>query len=165
MPNTYILMGVCGCGKSTLGAMLAERSGGAFLDGDPFHPAASVAKMSKGDPLDDADREGWLMAIRDAVDAHAGPWPLFIGCSALKRKYRDLLRGGERGPGVRFVHLSGSRELLDARMAAREGHFMKAGMLDSQFADLEELGGDEPGFAVDITPSPEDIVALIADRL
>ena len=158
-------MGVCGCGKSTIGALLAERCDGAFLDGDAYHPPENVEKMSAGHPLDDADREGWLLAIRDAIDAHGAPWPLFFGCSALKRRYRDLLRGGGRGAEVSFIHLAGSRELLDARMAARQGHFMKARMLDSQFADLEALQEDEPGFAVDIAPSPERIVDAIATRL
>ena len=94
-------MGVCGCGKSTIGAMLAERTGGAYLDRDDFHPAENKAKMGKGTPLNDGDREDWLSAIRDAVDAHVGPWPLFFGCSALKRKYREALKSGERGAGER----------------------------------------------------------------
>ena len=156
-----LLMGVCGCGKSTIGTMLAEATGGTFIDGDRFHPEQNVAKMSMGTPLDDHDREGWLVAIRSAADQHPGPWPLLIGCSALKRKYRDLLRGGERGACVYFIHLSGSPSLIKERMEQRAGHFMKAGMLESQFTDLESLAKDEAGSTVDITPSPGEIVQQI----
>lgn len=158
-------MGVCGCGKSTVGTMLADQTGGRYLDGDDFHPPENKAKMGKGIPLDDADREGWLAAIRDAIDAHPGPWPLSIGCSALKRKYREVLRGGSRGASVQFIHLTGARELLEQRMQAREGHYMKAGMLDSQLAALEQLETDEPGFAIDVRPSPQAIVTEILARL
>ncbi len=158
-------MGVCGCGKSTIGRMLEEATGGTFIDGDRFHPEQNVAKMSEGTPLDDNDREGWLVAIRAAADQHPGPWPLLIGCSALKRKYRDLLRGGEHGACVYFVHLSGSPSLIKGRMEQRADHFMKAGMLESQFADLETLGNDEAGFTVDINPAPGEIVQQIRDRL
>ena len=154
-------MGVCGCGKSTIGGMLAEATGGTFIDGDRFHPEQNVAKMSMGTPLDDNDREGWLVAIRAAADQHPGPWPLLIGCSALKRKYRDLLRGGGRGACVFFIHLSGSPSLIKERMEQRAGHFMKAGMLESQFTDLESLAKDEAGSTVDITPPPGEIVQQI----
>ena len=154
-------MGVCGCGKSTVGALLAQRTGGTYLDGDHFHPPENKRKMGSGVPLDDGDREGWLTAIRDAVDTHSGSWPLFFGCSALKRKYRDLLRSGELGGRVQFIHLVGRRELLEERMLAREGHYMKVGMLESQFADLEPLGEGEVGFDVDVSERP----AEIADRV
>jgi len=145
--------------------MLAQGAGGTFLDGDRFHPPQNVTKMGDGTPLDDDDRESWLLAIRAAADKHPGPWPLFMGCSALKRKYRDLLRGGGRGAGVHFIHLAGTPSLIKERMENRAGHFMKAGMLDSQFADLEALENDEAGFTVDITPSPEEIVQQIRARL
>lgn len=145
--------------------MLAQGAGGTFLDGDRFHPPQNVTKMANGAPLDDDDRDGWLLAIRAAADQHPGPWPLFMGCSTLKRKYRDLLRGGERGAGVHFIHLAGTPSLIAGRMETRAGHFMKAGMLDSQFADLEALENDEAGFTVDITPSPEEIVQQIRARL
>ena len=94
-------MGVCGCGKSTIGKLLAEATGGAYLEGDSLHPPENIEKMGNGIPLEDTDREGWLRAIRDHIEEHAGPWPLFVGCSALKREYRDLLarrRAGCRGP-------------------------------------------------------------------
>jgi len=159
--ETFILMGVCGCGKTTVGTLLAARVGGVYLDGDDFHPAGNKAKMAAGQALDDADRAGWLAALRRAIDAHAGPWPLFLGCSALKRRYRDLLRGGERGAGVRFVYLRGSRELLAGRLAERQGHYMKAGMLESQLADLEEPAADERAVTVDIAPPAAEIVAAI----
>lgn len=145
--------------------MLAQETGGTFLDGDRFHPPQNVAKMSAGTPLDDDDREGWLLAIRKATDEHAGPWPLFIGCSALKRKYRDLLRGGARGADVHFIHLAGTPSLIAGRMKTRTDHFMKTGMLESQFADLEILENNEAGFTVDITPSPQEIVQQIRVEL
>lgn len=154
-------MGVCGCGKTTLGGLVAARAGGSYLDGDDFHPASNKAKMAAGGALDDADRAGWLAALREAIDAHAGPWPLFVGCSALKRKYRDILRGGARGAGVRFVYLKGSRALLAERLGARRGHYMKAGMLESQLADLEEPDAEEGAVTVDITPPPVEIAAAI----
>jgi gluconokinase len=161
----YVLMGVCGCGKSTIGGILATQTGGMFIDGDHFHPPQNVAKMSAGTPLDDDDREGWLVAIRTAADEHPGPWPLLIGCSALKRKYRNLLCQGKRGGRFGFIHLSGSPALIKERMEKRASHFMKAGMLESQLADLESLAGEERGFTVDITPAPEEIVKKIREWL
>ncbi|MCP4847378.1 MAG: gluconokinase [Verrucomicrobiaceae bacterium] len=154
-------MGVCGCGKTTIGAMLAKKTRGIFIDGDQFHPEQNVAKMSAGLPLDDDDRKDWLVAIRTTADKHPGPWPLLIGCSSLKRKYRNLFRRGKHGARFCFIHLSGSPSLIQERMEQRSGHFMKAGMLDSQFADLETLAVDEAGLTVDITPSPEEIVEKI----
>ena len=154
-------MGVCGCGKTTVGELLATHAGGIFIDGDSLHPPENVAKMSTGSPLDDDDRAGWLAAIRTKADEHPGPWPLLIACSALKRKYRDLLCQGKRGEKFYFIHLSGSPSLIKERMENRTDHFMKAGMLKSQFSDLETLGEDEQGFTVDISPPPKEVVSKI----
>jgi|SRR5450830_121715 len=150
----WVVMGVCGCGKSTVGAALAQALGVAFVEGDAFHPPANVAKMSAGLPLDDADRAGWLDAlagqIRAARERDAG---LVLSCSALKRRYRDLLRQSD--PALRFVHLHGTRELLAARLAQRSGHYMPPALLDSQLRDLEALERDEAA-------SPRNIALDIA---
>lgn len=149
-------MGVTGCGKTTVGQMLAEQLGGRFLDGDSLHPQENIAKMRAGTPLEDADREPWLRQIgaelADADDAT----DLVIGCSALKRSYRDIIR--DAAPEVRFVHLHGSRELLADRLRERPGHFMPASLLDSQLATLEMLGPDEAGRMFDIADAVEDVV-------
>lgn len=156
-----IAMGVSGCGKSTVGRLLAQELGGEFLDGDDLHPAANVAKMAAGTPLDDADREPWLRAVGQAMAAAEGT--MVIGCSALKRAYRDIIR--EAAPDTAFVHLHGTRELLAERMAARPGHFMPVSLLDSQLATLEALQPDERGKVFDIARSPEEIAHDAAEWL
>jgi gluconokinase len=148
----YVVMGVSGCGKSTVGAAFAAAIGGQFVDGDDLHPPENVAKMSAGVPLTDADRWPWLDRVGAALTGN-----VVIGCSALKRAYRDRIRA-VAGP-VRFLHLAGSRGVIAARMAARPGHFMPLGLLDSQFAALEPLAPDEDGVAVDIDQSLDAIVA------
>ncbi|NHZ90737.1 AAA family ATPase [Massilia sp. CCM 8733] len=153
-------MGVSGCGKSTVGQALARELDVPFVEGDQFHPAANVAKMSAGVPLDDDDRAGWLHAlqaqIREARERGAG---LVLSCSALKRRYRDLLRQGD--PALRFAHLDGPRELIAARMQARAGHYMPPSLLDSQLRDLEPLQPDEAGVLLDIGSAPGQQVARI----
>jgi gluconokinase len=151
-----VVMGVSGCGKSLVGATLAARLGAAWRDGDDLHPAANIAKMGRGEPLTDADRAPWLTKVGEALRDADGP--ALIGCSALKRRYRDAIRAAAGAP-VAFVHLTGSRDLIAARMAAREGHFMPLSLLDSQFAALEPLAADETGVAVDIDAEPEAVVA------
>lgn len=152
----FIVMGVSGCGKSSIGAGFAAQIGAAFVDGDDLHPAANVAKMSAGTPLNDADRAPWLAAVGQSFVT--GDLPLVIGCSALKRSYRDIIRDNANGP-VTFLFLDGTREVISARMAERENHFMPPALLDSQFATLEPPGANEGAVRVDIDQSPEAIVA------
>jgi gluconokinase len=145
----WVVMGVAGCGKSSMGAALASRLGVRFIEGDRYHSPENVAKMSAGVPLTDGDRLHWLASlqgeIRDSVQRGEG---IVVACSALKRRYRDLLREG--APGLRFAHLDGTRELIAARMNARVGHYMPLSLLDSQFAALEALQPDEAGIVLDI---------------
>ncbi|MFG3340319.1 gluconokinase [Glycomyces sp. NPDC048151] len=155
-----VVMGVSGSGKSTVARLLADRLGAPMAEADEFHPEANIAKMSAGVPLTDADREPWLLALRDWISEHdAAGRGSVVTCSALKRSYRDLLRGATAR--VRFVHLSGSREVIGERLSHRSGHFMPPSLLDSQFADLEPLGDNEDGITVDVTATPEQI----ADRV
>ena len=137
-------MGVSGCGKSTVGRLLAARLGLPFLDADEYHPPENVAKMAAGVPLGDADRWPWLERLNAELAAadRSGPGAV-LACSALKAAYRDVLRRGL--PACRFVHLRGSRELIAARLAERRHRYMPASLLDSQFAALEP-----PGDAIDI---------------
>jgi len=149
-----IVMGVSGSGKTTIGRPLAERLGWAYLDADEFHPPANIAKMRAGQPLDDADRAGWLKAMAERLAAcAAGGQSAVLGCSALKRAYRDQLRAA--GGDVRFVYLRGSYELIAERLARRTDHFMPPGLLTSQFAALEE---PDETLTVDIARSPEEII-------
>lgn len=155
-------MGVAGCGKSTIGQALAQQTGIAYRDGDDLHPAANIAKMSRGEPLTDADRWPWLTEI-GATFRHY-PQALMIGCSALKRRYRDLIRSEAGGP-VCFVHLAGSRAVIAARMATRTGHFMPTTLLDSQFAALEPPEPDEWALTVELDQPQADMVAAIIAAL
>lgn len=133
--SSYIVMGVSGCGKSTVAQALAARTGGVYLDADDFHPPANKQKMAAGIPLTDEDRWGWLDALNQELRGRQ-PGKTFLACSALKEVYRDRLRAGV--PELVFIYLKGSRELIGRRLAARQGHFMPAALLDSQFATLEE---------------------------
>lgn len=164
VPGVLVLMGVSGCGKTTIGERLAERLGYPFQEGDRLHPPANVAKMAAGTPLDDADRAPWLAAVAAWIDAHrlAGKGGV-ISCSALKRAYREILASAR--PDVRLVYLRGSRETIHRRLADRVGHFMPASLLASQFATLEEpLPGERP-IVVEIDRPPDEIVALILGQL
>lgn len=153
-----VIMGVTGCGKSSIGAALAETLGGKFIDGDDLHPESNRAKMTSGRPLTDADRAPWLVTVGQTLGNGYGI--IVIGCSALKRSYRDLIRS-KAGPAVTFVHLAGSREILAARLAARKGHFMPISLLDSQLATLEPPEPDEIAICVDISQAPAEILSEI----
>ncbi|HEX8406761.1 MAG TPA: gluconokinase [Duganella sp.] len=159
-PIRWVVMGVSGCGKSTIGRGLASASGVAFVEGDQFHPPANVAKMSAGLALNDDDRADWLLALQDKVRAarEAGTG-VVLSCSSLKRRYRDLLRAAD--PALHFAHLSGARELIAERMLARVGHYMPPSLLDSQFKDLQPLQADEAGITLVITAPPAQLVAQI----
>ena len=152
-----VLMGVAGSGKTTIGRELAAELGWKFADADDFHPPANVAKMSAGIPLDDADRAPWLAAIRLYIDTRLERGEsAVVTCSALREKHRAVLLTNPAQ--VKLVYLRGSRELLWSRISAREGHFMKPAMLDSQLATLEEPVN---ALVVDIAPSPAEIVAQL----
>lgn len=154
-------MGVTSTGKSFIGAKLAREIGVPFVEGDDLHPQANRDKMAAGIPLDDADRAPWLDRVADALaDGEGGR---VVACSALRRSYRDRLRAAE--PDAIFVHFTGPRDVIAARMANREGHFMPVSLLDSQLATLEPPDGERDVITSDITRSPEDQVAGIVARL
>jgi carbohydrate kinase (thermoresistant glucokinase family) len=163
-PTVIVLMGVAGCGKSTDGAGLSKALGWPFRDADSFHPPANVEKMSRGVPLDDADRAPWLSAIAQWIDERRElRTPGIVSCSALKRAYRDRIIGSR--PDVRLVYLTGDPKLIGSRLAARKGHFMPASLLDSQLAVLEEPGEDEHPVVVDVALPPKRVVGTILARL
>lgn len=149
-----VVMGVTGSGKTTVGQALARRLGLPFADGDELHGPANVAKMAAGIPLNDEDRLPWLRSVGGWLADH--PDGGVIGCSALKRAYRDLLR--EYAPDARFVHLAGSPEVVRRRVAEREGHFMPESLVASQFEALEPLGPDEAGIVLDLDLPVEELV-------
>jgi gluconokinase len=164
VPCALIVMGVSGSGKSTIAKQLATRLGWRFADGDDFHPASNVAKMSAGQPLTDDDRWPWLQAIADEIDrVIASGGRVVIACSALKRAYRDVLVHG-RGD-IRIVYLDGSRVLIAGRMEKRKGHFMPPGLLDSQFSTLQVPVPPEHPISVSIDASVEAIVDAIVIQL
>lgn len=147
-------MGVSGSGKSTVGAALAQRLRVPFADADDLHPEANIAKMSRGEALDDHDRYPWLEQVGAWLAAH--PDGGVMSCSALRRKYRDQLR--HHAPGTEFVLLAGSREVIERRQASRPGHFMPASLLTSQLATLEPLEPDEGGLVLDVNQSVDELV-------
>ena len=159
-----VLMGVCGSGKTEVGRRLADRLGCDFLDGDDFHPPTNVEKMRAGTPLTDADRWPWLDRLAAEITSRleTGPGGV-VACSALARRYRDRL--GLARPGVVLVHLDGSRDLLAARLGARQGHFMPPGLLESQLATLERPGADERALTIDVADSPDAIAKRIAEAI
>lgn len=165
-PRVVIVMGVSGSGKTTIGRPVAEALGWDFAEGDSFHPPQNVAKMSSGTPLTDADRWPWLEQIVLWIDEHLRSGESgIVTCSALKRAYRDLLRKGHED-AVFFLHLSGTREQIAARLQVRRGHFMPPGLLSSQLADLQPLQEDEHGAVVSLAGPVQDTVraALAALR-
>lgn len=164
LPVRIVLMGVSGCGKSTVGEALASHLGWRFIEGDSLHPAENVAKMAAGQPLNDEDRSGWLatLALQLAQARQAGQG-LVISCSALKRSYRDLLRSGD--PAALFVHLTGSREVIAQRLAARTHLYMPASLLESQLADLQMPEADEHALSLSVLQPPRQLIDSIAQHL
>jgi gluconokinase len=162
MARYAIVMGVSGCGKTSVGEGLSQSTSIRFIDGDALHPKANVNKMSAGNPLTDQDRWPWLEAIgREFANS---PEPLIIGCSALKRSYRDKIRD-HAGAMVTFIHLTGTREIISKRMQARKHHFMPPSLLDSQFAALEPPAIDETSISIDIDQPLEAIIKQAAHHL
>jgi gluconokinase len=153
-----VVMGVSGCGKSTVGRLLAEGLGVHYVEGDELHPPENVARMAAGTPLTDADRHGWLQAVAGQLaNATTHARGVVVTCSALKRRYRDQLRAG--APDTRFIHLHGPRELLVARLADRTGHYMPPSLLQSQLDTLEPPGPDERALTLSIEDPPEQLAA------
>ncbi len=159
-----VVMGVSGCGKSTVGRALARALDVSYVEGDDLHPPRNVALMAAGTPLRDADRQGWLAAVAQCLDDEvARSSGVVVACSALKRSYRDRLRAA--APDVLFVHLQGPQALLAQRLAQRKGHYMPAVLLQSQYETLEPPLPDEDALSVDVGPAPETIVAELLAAL
>lgn len=161
--KTIIVMGVCACGKSTVGEKLAISLDAKFIDGDDLHPRANIQKMARGEPLNDADRAPWLERVRDAAySIESKNETAIIVCSALKQEYRDAIRDGNQQ--VAFLYLQGSYELIIARMKARSGHFMKQNMVDSQFATLEDPSLESLVVSVNIDNTIDNIVTEATEQ-
>jgi gluconokinase len=165
-----VVMGVQGCGKSTVGRALADSLGLRFVDGDDLHSREARAKMASGHPLTDDDRLPWLARVAETVAAAVAPLengaagePIVIACSALKRSYRDLMRAIV--PSLAFMELYGSQALVAERLTHRNHAYMPPTLLDSQFEALEPLAADEAGARIDFAHSPDAIVGLILTRL
>jgi gluconokinase len=159
-----VVMGVCGCGKTTVGKNLANLLGAEFIEGDDFHPVLNTVKMTSGIALTDDDRWPWLDGITArAADLLNTSNEIVICCSALKRSYRDRLRGLDTQ--MKFVHLTGNRSLLQKRLAERQYHFMPPGLLDSQLAALEPPGEDEGPLIFDIADEPDELAKAIIHEL
>jgi len=157
-----VVMGVSGCGKSTVAAILAGQLGWDLEEGDDLHPDENVEKMANGHPLTDEDRQPWLETISTWIVEHVmADVPGIITCSALKRRYRDVLR--ERG--VVFVYLTGSKDLISRRLSARLNHYMPASLLDSQVEALEPPGADENAITIDAGRTPAEEAAEVVERL
>ncbi|OHX11492.1 gluconokinase [Chromobacterium sphagni] len=162
--DNIVVMGVAGCGKSSVGRMLAEALHASFIEGDSFHPQGNIARMSAGIPLDDSNRADWLASLAERLrQGRAGKERMVLACSALKKRYRDILRGA--APGLLFVHLHGDKALIAQRMQERSAHFMPTSLLDSQFHDLETPGPDERAIHCDISQPPAALLQQILQAL
>lgn len=157
-----VVMGVSGCGKSTVGRALASSLGVPFIEGDELHPPRNVALMAAGTPLTDDDRRDWLQAVAAALARATGTGAV-AACSALKRSYRDILRSG--APVLHFVHLTGDRALLEERMLHRSGHYMPASLLQSQLDILEPPAPDEAAITLDLDATPDEVVRAVRRQM
>ncbi|MEM9062555.1 MAG: gluconokinase [Pseudomonadota bacterium] len=165
IPARLIVMGVTGCGKTTVGALLAGRLDAVFLDGDDYHPEENVAKMSAGTPLTDADRWPWLNRLGVVVDeAVERQGRVVLACSALRRVYRDRITAACAEAPL-FIHLSGGRDLIHGRMAARREHYMPVALLDSQIETLEAIEPDENAIVLEVDAPVDEVVARVLARL
>lgn len=164
-PVRYVIvMGVSGCGKSTVAALLAQQLGWAFVEGDSLHPPANVEKMSQGIPLTDADRLPWLQEIAQTIENwRATGQPGVVACSALRRHYREIIAGPALD--IRFAYLQGDFQLIKQRLAMRQGHYMPVSLLESQFSVLEAPASDEPVITLDVEAQAEGLVADIIQML
>lgn len=163
-PPILVVMGVSGAGKTLIAQLLADKLSCPMLEGDSLHSAANIKRMAAGIPLTDEDRHDWLIAIAHHIAAAArNEEALVVACSALKRQYRDILRGDIAQPI--FVYLHGDKALIESRLKARRNHFMPGALLDSQFKTLETPGADELVIYCDVAPPPQDIVASILQQL
>ncbi|QAB17638.1 gluconokinase [Leucobacter muris] len=161
-PTVLVLMGVSGCGKSTLAGLLAGALGWDLAEGDDLHPEANVAKMAAGEALTDEDRWPWLDRIAEWIrDRQQAGMPGIVTCSALRRVYRDRIGG----PGVLFVHLEGSRDVVSERLSRRLDHFMPQSLLGSQYATLEPLEPDENGIVIGVARRPRELASDLIRRL
>lgn len=157
LPKHVVVMGVSGNGKSTIGSWLAKETGRVFIEGDAFHPPANIEKMSGGTPLTDEDRKPWLLALAAEIRRlDAAGQQSVMGCSALRRQYRDWLREGD--PELFFLHLDADYDTILTRMQRRE-HFMPPSLLRSQFDTLEPLEDDERGATISVSAPPDQVVA------
>ena len=164
MTTSLVLMGVSGCGKTAVGRLAAARLGWPYREGDELHPAANVAKMAAGHPLDDQDRWPWLQAVAAWIgEREQSCQDALITCSALKRSYRGLLSTDH--PSVWFVHLDVDPDVLRARLRARRGHFMPPSLLESQLATLQSLGPDEPGATISADAALDVVVGRVVESL
>lgn len=159
--GAVVVMGVASCGKTTIGAALAERIGARFIEGDQLHAPESIAKMSRGEALTDEDRWPWLARVGSSLQGNDAA---VVSCSALKRRYRAAIADAAGRP-VLFIHLHGARDSLARRIAARKGHFMPASLLDSQLATLEMPEADEAAITLDIDAASDQIITAAEDFL
>lgn len=155
-----VVMGVTGCGKSTTGQLLADRLGVPFLEGDGLHPPANVERMARGIALTDDERREWLHSLAQRIDAAQHHRGLVVSCSALKRAYREVLRGPV--PDLAFVYLQGSQSVIAERLAARVGHYMPVSLLPSQFQILEVPAADEMALTLNVTLPPHTLAEQAA---
>lgn len=158
-----LVMGVCGSGKSSVAARLAEQIGATYLEADDYHPKENISAMSQGIPLTDEMRQPWLDALGDSLAEERVNGPVVLACSALKLSYRDTLR--RRGGPFEIVYLTAPRSVISERLANRRGHYMRPGLLDSQLADLEPPGADESPVILDIQSPVDQIARNAADEI